>query len=59
MKVKCSKCQHEWETKLEHPLACPKCKRYDWKLKEIVSIEIKEKEINIPELKEENGPVCS
>jgi rubrerythrin len=26
---KCIKCGHEWEGK-ERPLACPRCKRYDW-----------------------------
>lgn len=31
MKNKCKLCGHEWESRLECPLACPRCKRYDWK----------------------------
>ena len=34
MKNKCKLCGHEWEPKIQHPLACPKCKRYDWKKEE-------------------------
>lgn len=28
---KCNKCEHEWIARVEEPLQCPKCKRYDWK----------------------------
>ena len=28
MKTKCQYCKHEWESRVEFPLACPKCKRY-------------------------------
>lgn len=31
MKNKCSKCKYEWMARVENPLQCPKCKRYDWK----------------------------
>jgi len=30
VKHTCEKCGHEWEGK-EKPVACPRCKRYDWK----------------------------
>lgn len=26
----CSKCGHEWMSRVQKPLQCPKCKRYDW-----------------------------
>lgn len=31
----CKKCGHTWTSKklAEAPLACPKCKRYDWNKK--------------------------
>lgn len=30
-KHKCKICEHEWYPRSkESPLACPKCKRYDW-----------------------------
>ncbi len=29
-KVKCLKCGFEWIPRVEDPLQCPKCKRYDW-----------------------------
>jgi predicted Zn-ribbon and HTH transcriptional regulator len=28
MKMKCEKCGHEWESRTEKPVACPKCKSY-------------------------------
>ena len=31
-KLKCSKCEHEWEARKKEPKACPKCKRYDYKV---------------------------
>ena len=30
---KCSKCKHEWLSRVEDPKQCPRCKRYDWKEK--------------------------
>lgn len=30
MKCKCLRCGNEWESRKEHPKACPGCKRYDW-----------------------------
>ena len=29
-KHSCKKCGYKWESKLENPLSCPRCKRYDW-----------------------------
>lgn len=29
-RVKCRFCKHRWQPRAEKPLACPKCKRYDW-----------------------------
>ncbi len=26
----CKRCFYEWKSKLEKPISCPKCKRYDW-----------------------------
>ncbi len=26
----CKLCGHEWKSRKVHPLACPRCKRYDW-----------------------------
>ena len=34
MKFECKKCGHQWKSRKEekeHPVACPRCKRYDWK----------------------------
>lgn len=31
MKCHCNQCRHEWATRgNKTPLACPRCKRYDW-----------------------------
>ena len=27
----CKKCGHKWESRKDEPVACPKCKRYDWR----------------------------
>lgn len=35
MIMKCLKCGHEWKPKKTTPLACPKCKRYDYNKKEV------------------------
>ncbi len=46
MKHKCSKCNHEWESSLEEPKSCPRCKRYDWKNGVVsgnANLEVKEK----------------
>ena len=29
-KHKCLRCSWEWDSQLELPVACPRCKRYDW-----------------------------
>ena len=26
----CKQCEYKWESKKEHPVQCPRCKRYDW-----------------------------
>lgn len=26
----CRRCGHKWDTRSEHPIECPKCKRRDW-----------------------------
>lgn len=31
MTNKCIKCEHEWKSRKDNPLCCPRCKRYDWK----------------------------
>lgn len=31
----CTLCKYEWVSRVESPKTCPKCKRYDWKAKEI------------------------
>ena len=30
MELTCGKCGHLWTARIDEPLACPKCKRYDW-----------------------------
>lgn len=29
-RVKCRFCKHKWVPRADKPLACPKCKRYEW-----------------------------
>jgi len=29
-RVKCRFCKHRWVPRADKPLACPKCKRYEW-----------------------------
>ena len=29
----CKLCGHKWISQKENPLACPRCKRYDWNYK--------------------------
>ena len=36
----CIKCKHKWTNRIEKPLCCPKCKRYDWEEK--VKLQIKQ-----------------
>ena len=36
-KSKCNFCQHEWVSRVEEPLACPRCKRYNYSIKKEVS----------------------
>ena len=31
--TKCLKCGHEWFSRTDKPLQCPRCKRYDWNKK--------------------------
>ncbi len=26
----CQKCGYKWKARTHKPIACPKCKRYDW-----------------------------
>jgi len=28
--LKCQRCGHEWEARVEHPRVCPRCKTYEW-----------------------------
>ena len=30
-KNKCNICGYEWDSRVDNPVQCPKCKRYDWK----------------------------
>lgn len=30
MKKKCKKCNYEWESRIENPKVCPRCKSYNW-----------------------------
>ena len=30
MNYKCKRCNYEWESRVERPAQCPRCKRYDW-----------------------------
>ena len=27
---KCKKCGYKWDSKLDKPISCPKCKSYSW-----------------------------
>jgi predicted Zn-ribbon and HTH transcriptional regulator len=27
---KCTKCEYEWNSRVEKPVACPRCKNYKW-----------------------------
>ena len=29
-RVKCRFCKHRWTPRADKPLACPRCKRYEW-----------------------------
>lgn len=29
---KCEKCGYEWVSRIEKPVSCPKCKRYDFNI---------------------------
>jgi predicted Zn-ribbon and HTH transcriptional regulator len=30
MNFKCKVCDYEWESRVDKPAQCPRCKRYDW-----------------------------
>jgi len=30
MKIKCLRCNYEWDSKLKKPKTCPRCKSYFW-----------------------------
>ena len=30
MNCKCKRCKYEWDSNIDKPKVCPKCKRYDW-----------------------------
>ena len=36
---KCLLCGYEWDSKIDNPKCCPKCKRYDWNKKEKIVID--------------------
>jgi predicted Zn-ribbon and HTH transcriptional regulator len=48
-KKECLRCGYKWESRIEHPIACPNCKRYDWDLK--VDQESLVKKLNTTEVK--------
>jgi len=29
----CEQCGHKWKERAENPMCCPKCKRYNWRIK--------------------------
>lgn len=29
---KCLRCGHEWVSRIDNPLTCPRCKLYNWKV---------------------------
>lgn len=29
-KLTCKRCEYQWESTLEHPKTCPRCKSYYW-----------------------------
>ena len=31
---KCSRCNHEWISRRDTPIQCPRCKSYNWQEKE-------------------------
>ena len=31
VKNTCKQCGHQWNSRVDNPNSCPKCKRYDWK----------------------------
>lgn len=31
-KNKCKQCDYKWESRVEEPAQCPRCKRYDWRV---------------------------
>ena len=33
--ITCKKCGHFWVSRVEHPTACPRCKRYDYNIESI------------------------
>jgi predicted Zn-ribbon and HTH transcriptional regulator len=36
MKKQCKKCCYEWESRINNPKVCPRCKSYNWnKTKEL------------------------
>jgi len=35
-KEKCLKCEHEWISRIDTPMQCPKCKSYNWNKKKEV-----------------------
>lgn len=30
MQKKCLRCEHEWDSIVESPKTCPRCKSYEW-----------------------------
>ena len=38
MEGKCKFCSYEWSIRVDKPKQCPKCKRYDYELKETVNV---------------------
>ena len=45
---KCNLCFWEWESRVEHPAQCPRCKRYDWRKKGEKNGEKRGKEQGVP-----------
>lgn len=42
MKHKCKVCKYEWDSRVRKPKQCPKCKRYDYQVYEILKKKEKE-----------------
>lgn len=44
---RCELCEHEWIPRVKIPLACPKCKSYDWN-RPLIKIEDEQENKTLP-----------